>query len=170
MFDTAQVLTEVCDNGSIFDLYSKKNMRFSRDLAWKMARDCAGHSTHTSSQSNTSCQSCALSLVPLASLPLSLPLSPSRLPNFTHMVRCNRSWAATHPRHGLHAQVLVFPALIVFFTITSQPLVRPGYTPHPTPLFTSPQLGAAHRTHIQTLSLPSSLPLFAGGNQPCNLL
>jgi hypothetical protein len=44
---TWQVLTEVCDNGSIFDLYSKKFMKIGRDTAWRMARECAGHTnTH----------------------------------------------------------------------------------------------------------------------------
>jgi hypothetical protein len=40
----SQVLTEVCDNGSVFDLYSKQNMKFDREIAWRMARECAGHS------------------------------------------------------------------------------------------------------------------------------
>ena len=37
-----QVLTEVCDNGSIFDLYSKQNVTFKRSTAWRLARECAG--------------------------------------------------------------------------------------------------------------------------------
>jgi hypothetical protein len=39
---SAQVLTEVCRNGSIFDLYSKQNITFKRSTAWRLARECAG--------------------------------------------------------------------------------------------------------------------------------
>mmetsp|Transcript_17249 Transcript_17249/g.33852 ORF Transcript_17249/g.33852 Transcript_17249/m.33852 type:complete len:712 (+) Transcript_17249:124-2259(+) len=35
------VLTELCDNGSIFDLYSKKYKRFDNPTAWRWARECA---------------------------------------------------------------------------------------------------------------------------------
>ena len=41
-----QVLTEVCDNGSIFDLYSKKNATFKRSTAWRLARESAGRVQH----------------------------------------------------------------------------------------------------------------------------
>ncbi len=43
----AQVLTEVCDNGSIFDLYSKQNTTFKRSTAWRLARECAGWHIYT---------------------------------------------------------------------------------------------------------------------------
>jgi len=35
------LLTEVCDNGSIFDLYSKKNATFKISTATRFARECA---------------------------------------------------------------------------------------------------------------------------------
>jgi hypothetical protein len=50
----AQVLTEVCDNGSIFDLYSKQNMTFKRSTAWRLARECAGQPFSFSLQINQS--------------------------------------------------------------------------------------------------------------------
>jgi hypothetical protein len=34
-------LTEVCDKGSIFDLYSKENATFMPTTAWRMAKECA---------------------------------------------------------------------------------------------------------------------------------
>ena len=39
----AQVLTEVCDNGSIFDLFSKCNTTLKLSTAWRIARECAGY-------------------------------------------------------------------------------------------------------------------------------
>jgi hypothetical protein len=39
----AQVLTEVCDNGSIFDLFSKRNTTLKLSTAWRIARECAGY-------------------------------------------------------------------------------------------------------------------------------
>ena len=41
-----QVLTEVCDNGSVFDLYSKKHATFNPATAWRMARECANGFAH----------------------------------------------------------------------------------------------------------------------------
>ena len=41
-----QLLTEVCDNGSVFDLYSKKNAIFKLATAWRMARECANGFAH----------------------------------------------------------------------------------------------------------------------------
>ncbi len=34
-------LTEVCENGSLFDLYCQKGTRFSAPTAWRIGRECA---------------------------------------------------------------------------------------------------------------------------------
>lgn len=35
------LLTEVCDNGSLFDCYSKSGVKFDSPTAWRIAKECA---------------------------------------------------------------------------------------------------------------------------------
>lgn len=35
------LLTEVCDNGSLFDCYSKSGVKFDNPTAWRIAKECA---------------------------------------------------------------------------------------------------------------------------------
>lgn len=35
------LLTEICEEGSLFDLYAKKQMKFDVKTAWRIAKECA---------------------------------------------------------------------------------------------------------------------------------
>ena len=91
-----QVLTEVCDKGSIFDLYSQHSVAIRPSTALRMAKECAAGFAHIHSMGYMHRYRCGLIYLPTHP-PTHPPIHPLAKPHPTHrLARAAKSLPLHH--------------------------------------------------------------------------